>query len=165
MKIKTDVSIIENCTAEDLEEIIRIEEEAFPIPWSRNLFREELLNPVARIIVARNNSEGISTIVGYAVYWLVADELHLQKIAVRRDLRHMGLASGILETAFKTAAAMKTKRATLEVRASNMPALNLYKKFGFRIEGRRPRYYDDPDEDALIMWGELQANIPETELT
>ncbi|MCK9363778.1 MAG: ribosomal protein S18-alanine N-acetyltransferase [Syntrophales bacterium] len=147
---------IDGCLAKDIDEIMAIERDSFSSPWSELLFREELVNPVSRILVARLGCEGARNIVGYIVYWLVADELHLQKIAIRRDMRRQGFASRLFREAIKSSSAANTQRATLEVRASNLPALKLYDKFGFSVKGVRPRYYDDTKEDALIMWADLQ---------
>ncbi|MBW6486445.1 MAG: ribosomal protein S18-alanine N-acetyltransferase [Syntrophobacterales bacterium] len=147
---------IDGCLAKDIDEIMVIERDSFSSPWSAPLFRQELANPVSRVLVARLVGEGARNIVGYIVYWLVADELHLQKIAIHRDLRRHGFASRLLQEAIKSSAAANTQRATLEVRGSNLPALKLYDKFGFSVKGVRPRYYGDTKEDALIMWADLQ---------
>jgi len=151
----TESVIIKGCLESDIEEIAAIEENSFHSPWSKRLFLEEFANPLSRILVARLACGGAERLVGYIVYWLVADELHLQKIAIRRDMRRRGFASRLLREAIKLSSAANALRATLEVRNSNLPALKLYEKFGFSVKGVRPRYYDDTKEDALIMWSEL----------
>jgi|SRR3989339_287817 len=147
---------IDGCLAKDIDEIMAIESNSFPSPWSNVLFCEEMANPLSRILVARTVDEGVKSIVGYIVYWLVADELHLQRIAIRKDMRRRGFASHLLRAAIRSSSATKTQKATLEVRGSNLPALRLYGKFGFSVKGVRPRYYDDTGEDALIMWADLK---------
>jgi ribosomal-protein-alanine N-acetyltransferase len=147
---------IENCRAEDIDEIMAIETSSFASPWSELLFREEMANPISRIIVGRVLHKGVETLAGYIVYWLVADELHLQKIAIRKDMRQKGLASHLLREAIESSPKSKTQKATLEVRRSNLSALRLYEKFGFSVKGVRTGYYDDTGEDALIMWSDLQ---------
>lgn len=141
-----------NCSPTDMDEILEIERDAFSTPWSRALFNAELNNPISRILVVKTLHQHIEVIAGYAVYWLVADELHLQKIAVRREMRKRGVASLILREAFLSSSSQNISKATLEVRASNLPALHLYRKFDFSVKGRRPLYYDDTGEDALILW-------------
>jgi len=139
----------------DIAEIAAIERDSFSGFWPERLFLEEMANPVSRILVARVVSEDAKRIAGYIVYWLVADELHLQKIAIRRDVRRRGIASLLFREAIESSSINKTQKATLEVRVSNIPALKLYEKFGFSVKGVRPRYYDDTMEDALIMWNDF----------
>lgn len=146
----------ETCPPKVLDEILHIEGDAFSTPWSAALFREELNNPISRILVMKTPYQGREMIAGYAVYWLVADELHLQKIAVRRDMRKRGVASSILQEALASSSSQNILKATLEVRASNLPALHLYRKFHFSVMGKRRRYYDDTGEDALILWRDLE---------
>jgi len=144
-----------NCSPQDLDDIVEIERDSFSSPWSRALFSAELKNPISRILVMKTLHQDRETIAGYAVYWLVADELHLQKIAVRREMRNRGLAAAILREAFAVSSSQNIMKATLEVRASNLPAYHLYRKFDFSVKGKRLRYYDDTGEDALIMWRDL----------
>jgi ribosomal-protein-alanine N-acetyltransferase len=146
----------ENCSPQDLDEIVEIERDSFSTPWSRTLFGAELNNPISRILVMKTLYHGREIMAGYAVYWLVADELHLQKIAVRRAMRKRGFAASILREVLAFSSSQHILKATLEVRASNLPALNLYRKFDFSVKGKRPRYYDDTGEDALIMWCDLE---------
>jgi ribosomal-protein-alanine N-acetyltransferase len=141
--------------------ILAIEKESFLSPWSEQLFREDMENPLSRMAVIRIVSQGTEILAGYIVYWLVADELHLQKIAICHEMRRRGLASRLLEAAIRSSAQGLTRKATLEVRGSNMPALKLYEKFGFRVMGVRPRYYDDTGEDALIMWSDFNGSLIE----
>lgn len=90
-------------------------------------------------------------IAGYAGMWLVLDEAHITTIAMRESYRGRGLGELLLASAILAAAEMGSDRVTLEVRVSNVVAQNLYRKYGFREEGVRPRYYSDNNEDAYIM--------------
>ena len=146
---------IGNCGEEDLEEIMAIERDSFASPWSEDLFAQELVNPISIIFVVRHNSCGRKNVVGYIVCWLVADELHIQRIAVRSDVRKRGVASLLLHEAIKYSAKAKLSKATLEVRSSNLAAIKFYEKFGFSVKGIRPGYYSDTLEDALIMWADI----------
>jgi ribosomal-protein-alanine N-acetyltransferase len=149
------------CGEGDIPEIIAIERDSFPNPWSEGMFLNELATPIARILVARRTGERRASIAGYIVYWRIADEMHLQDIAVRRDLRHKRIAFRLLAEAIRVERAEEARRATLEVRHSNLPAQRLYAKFGFSVQGVRRRYYTDTGEDALIMWADLNAQPPD----
>jgi ribosomal-protein-alanine N-acetyltransferase len=84
--------------------------------------------------------------------WFIADELHINTLAVRAELRRRGLATRLLRFVLAGAAAAGLTHATLEVRRSNDAALKLYERFGFDIRGIRRNYYQRPVEDALILW-------------
>jgi ribosomal-protein-alanine N-acetyltransferase len=139
----------------NISEIIAIERDSYPSPWSENMFRNEMTSPISRMLVARTAYEKEGCVVGYAVYWRVADEIHLHNIAVRRDMRRRRVASRILGEAIRCARLEGARWITLEVRQSNLPAQKFYEKFGFSIRGVRPGYYTDAQEDALIMWADL----------
>lgn len=98
------------------------------------------------------------TILGYAGLWLVLDEAHVTTVAVRPDLRGQGLGELLLVRLIEIAQEMGAHRMTLEVRVSNEVAQNLYRKYTFKVEGVRRRYYSDDNEDALIMWSEPLAS-------
>jgi len=95
-----------------------------------------------------------SRLVGYAGFWLMLDEAHVTTIAVRPSERGQGIGELLFIGLIDIAASLGARFVTLEVRASNYVAQQLYKKFGFREEGVRRRYYSDNGEDALIMWSE-----------
>ncbi|HEX6507241.1 MAG TPA: ribosomal protein S18-alanine N-acetyltransferase, partial [Chloroflexota bacterium] len=90
-------------------------------------------------------------ILGYAGMWLMLDEAHITTIAMRTRWRGKGLGELLLASLIETARDVGAHRVTLEVRVSNEPAQNLYRKYGFVHEGTRPRYYSDNNEDAYIM--------------
>jgi [ribosomal protein S18]-alanine N-acetyltransferase len=145
----------------DIDEIIRIERDSYPTPWSENLFRCEMTSPISRLLVGRMTQEKPGRVVGYIVYWRVDDEIHLHNIAVRRDMRRKGIASRLLEGAIRCAKREGGRWITLEVRRSNVPAQKMYEKFGFSVHGVRPGYYTDTKEDALIMWADLRLIAPD----
>jgi len=93
-------------------------------------------------------------VVGYAGLWLVLDEAHVTTIAVRPDLRGQGLGELLLVRLTEIAQEMGAHRMTLEVRVSNEVAQDLYRKYTYKVEGVRRRYYSDDNEDAMIMWSE-----------
>lgn len=143
--------LISNMTTADLTAVLVIESALFSVPWTENLFRRELALPQARNIVARCSGD----LAGYLNCWLVADEIQLHKVAVRQDRQRQGVAAALMEEMLVLELPTDVRYATLEVRISNEPAIKLYERFGFEVRGRRPFYYDDTREDALIMWAEL----------
>ena len=88
---------------------------------------------------------------GYLIYWVVADEMHILNLAVHPQQRRRSLARLLLTTSMTQARELGAQVAWLEVRPSNHPALHLYQSLGFKKVGRRPRYYDDTQEDALLL--------------
>ena len=104
----------------DIDQIIAIERDSFPTPWSANIFRSEMASPISRMLVARVEREWGEWVAGYLVYWRVADEIHLHNIAVRRDLRRQGIASRLLGEAVRCSRLKGARWMTLEVRRSNL---------------------------------------------
>lgn len=140
----------------DIDEIICIERDSFPNPWSENLFRSEIISPRSRLLVCRTTREQRVSVVGYIVYWRVDDEIHIHNIAVRPDVRRNRIASRLLKEAICCSQLEGARWITLEVRHSNLPAQKLYEKFGFTVRGVRPGYYSDTKEDAMIMWADMR---------
>lgn len=139
-------------TIADIPAVVEIEREAFTSPWSPDAFTNELLNNLfARYTVMEIDGE----IAGYGGMWIIMDEAHVTNIAVRADFRGRGLGNRLLLDLQRTAVSYGSAKMTLEVRVSNEVAQRLYRKFGFEPAGIRPGYYSDNQEDALIMWAEL----------
>jgi [ribosomal protein S18]-alanine N-acetyltransferase len=134
-------------TYADLPQVIAIERRAFPTPWSLAMFVLELSKPSG--ICLAGLLEG--RIVGYLVCSRYDTVWHVMNVAVDDRLRRAGIAIGMLDRLFELAD-RPNEQYTLEVRASNDPAIKLYERFGFRTAGRRRGYYHDNREDALIMW-------------
>jgi [ribosomal protein S18]-alanine N-acetyltransferase len=139
----------------DIVDIIAIEKDSFPTPWSENIFRNEMTSPISRMLVGRTVKREGGDVSGYIVYWRVDDEIHLHNIAVRRDMRRKKIAFRLLAEALRRSRLEGARWVTLEVRRSNLPAQKMYEKFGFSVKGIRPGYYKDTGEDALIMWADL----------
>ena len=127
--------------------LAELEKLCFAVPWPEQAFWEEIENPLARYSVVLCGGE----IVGYAGYWHIVDEGHITNIAVHPAHRRRALASRLLDNMLAQAKAADIRLLTLEVRASNAPAIALYRKFGFCEAGVRKRYYSDNGEDAWIM--------------
>jgi ribosomal-protein-alanine N-acetyltransferase len=140
----------------DLPEILAIEKDSFPSPWSSGLFKDEIKAKHSQCLVARIEVEGKNIIGGYIIFWIVADEAHLHNLAVRKEFRGQGLARQLLEIMKIISGQIGIKTQTLEVRESNKEAIKLYERCGFVVKGRRPLYYTDTKEDALIMWADIK---------
>lgn len=152
--------IIRPMIASDIEQIVEIEKACFPSPWSAHAFECELNdNQFAHYLVA-TLSDDESKILAYGGVWTIIDEGHVTNIAVLPEYRGRKLGEILMMNLIAIAVANHVERMTLEVRASNIAAKNLYEKFGFKTEGVRKGYYIKPKEDALIMW----ANLIDTEV-
>ena len=133
----------------DLDDVMEIEHASFSLPWSRWMFEKELMDRKhSQFFVARSGDE----IAGYIGFWLVLEEVHIVTIAVRSDYRRRGIGSILMLEALNEALRLGAERATLEVRVTNLPAQDLYKKLGFITVAIRKRFYSDTGEDAYVMW-------------
>lgn len=148
----------------DMEQVLAIEQVSFASPWTRRLFENELLRPeVSTLLVAYTEAEASGTarylrlILGYIVFWVVADEMHILNLSVHPLYRRRGIARRLVIEAVRRASAMGAEKAYLEVRASNAPATALYSSLGFVSIGIRRSYYDNPREDAVVMTLEGRA--------
>jgi ribosomal-protein-alanine N-acetyltransferase len=139
----------------DLPEIMLIEKESFISPWTVGMFADELRVTHSQCLVARLRQNKKTVIGGYIIFWIVADEAHLHNIAVKNEFRRQGLAHCLMDLMKEISRQARVKYMTLEVRESNEGAIKLYRKCGFVVRGRRPLYYTDTKEDALIMWAEV----------
>lgn len=140
----------------DLKQVLEIERDCFPSPWSEENFLHEIRrNPAAANWVL--DAEGI--IVGYSCVWILGPELKINNFAVRREQRRRGLAQRMLVAVLRHAREAGCLRAQLEVRPSNRAALSLYRRFGFRQVGRRKNYYRIEGEDALLLEADLGQAI------
>jgi [ribosomal protein S18]-alanine N-acetyltransferase len=153
--------VISGATPADLDAIAEIEHHSFPRPWSREVFEAELARPGARLIVARApRGAGGTEVIGFCNYRIVIDELHIHSIATHPDHRRAGTGGRLLAHALDEARALGCALATLEVRRGNAPAIALYQRAGFRGVHVRARYYQDSQEDALVMLCELTPRSP-----
>lgn len=144
--------IIREMQEKDLDRVMEIEKKAFSPPWTREAFLLELTkNLLAKYIVA----EVDGLVVGYGGVWLIIDEGHVTNIAVDEKYRNMGIGSKIIEGLIQLCIDRNIASMTLEVRKSNEAAKALYKKFGFKEYGIRKGYYQDNNEDAIIMWKDI----------
>ena len=145
---------ISKMTQSDLDDVYEIDKDAFPIPWQKTSFEEELKNILATYLVAKLNDE----IVGYIGMWFVIDECHITNVAVHSKYRRMGIASCLIKETLKLCNGHGISYILLEVRTNNIPAQKLYESFGFKSDSIRKGYYKNPDgtyEDAILMTKEF----------
>jgi len=174
-------------TAEDIDAMTELDATCFSAPWSRASFEAELTtNQLAWYLVAEEmvptyenletelNGElngatdgifesekdeaQVGLLIGYAGLWAIEDEGHITNVAVHPDYRRMHLGSILVDMLIAQTRLEGLKRFTLEVRVSNQAAIALYEKFGFVSAGIRKGYYEDNNEDAMIMWLEAEEN-------
>jgi ribosomal-protein-alanine N-acetyltransferase len=139
-------------TAEDMPAVMEIERIAFTNPWSPELLRRELTHDWSTILLAEEPlPDGSSRLLGFAIFWVVHDELHILNVATDPRHRRRGVARTVMQAALNRARERRCSMATLEVRRSNQAALELYRSLGFRPVGVRPNYYVDEGEDAIVM--------------
>ena len=162
--------VVEPMRLRDIREVMEIEQDSFPAPWSARAYRHELLdNDLSYYFVARQRwaerpklgllarirrSLGVGirpAILGHSGFWLMVGEAHISTIAVQPDWRRRGIGELLLVAMLDRATELEATIVTLEVRVSNVTAQNLYYKYGFRQVELRRRYYRDRDEDALVM--------------
>ena len=140
--------IVRRMTIDDLDAVAAIEAATFPTPWSKDSFRQELeRNVAARYLVAEKDGR----VIGYAGAWVILDESHITNIAIEESQRGSGYGRVLTQALMQYLANLGAAYATLEVRKSNIRAQNLYKSLGFIQLGVRKRYYEDNQEDALLM--------------
>lgn len=147
---------ISRMTEHDLMAVVEIEETCGLSRWGWEAYHAELAQKRRSVMLVAQFQNGKDfssehTVIGFIAARLVADELHINNVAVRHEYRRLGIAKKLLDTVLEEAARMGAQTAFLEVRADNAPAQALYARCGFRIAGRRPGYYTQPLEDALVM--------------
>ena len=134
----------------DLGAIESIERASYPTPWSRAMFASELAKPSSISLGAFSTEDG--ELVGYLIISRYVDAWHVMNVAVAPGRRREGIASALLRQLIDETRSDARRGYTLEVRVSNVGAISLYERFGFRPKGVRRGYYTDNREDALIMW-------------
>jgi ribosomal-protein-alanine N-acetyltransferase len=165
---------------DDIPQVAQIDREAFPGEWvfrSQAAYKQDLNNPSIRYIVAYRDRDGTESglqemprpswfkrlfsyqrrlvtreyVVGFSGFWMMVGEAHIIAIGVRNGYRQLGIGEGLLIATIELAQILNANVVTLEVRASNKAAQELYKKYGFQVTGRRLKYYSSDGEDAIIM--------------
>lgn len=132
---------------DDLAAIAALDAACFGNPWSSDVYAQELVRPFARLRLLEQDGVAL----GLSCTWIIADEAHLLRIATLARARRRGLGRALLQLVIDEAAAAGCQHVLLEVAAGNVPAVSLYRAFGFEPIGRRKAYYVNPPDDALVM--------------
>ena len=149
--------IIRNMTHADISQVHAVSQQCFTTPWQLNSFAYEVSNNAAILKVALQNHE----IVGYVCLRSILDMTHVLDLAVTPRYRSMGIGGMLMKNALQELRRSKPDITiiTLEVRESNIAAIKLYEKFGFKEIGRRIGYYQKPREDAIIMELDMGSDL------
>ncbi len=137
---------------EDLARVVEIEKDGFKHPWSHELLARELGHAWSRVLLAiEPGPAGSEAVVGFVVFWLVHDEVHVLNIATATEARRRGIGRALMDAAEEDGRRRGARLSTLEVRRSNAPAISLYGSLGYRQIGVRRNYYAEEKEDAIVM--------------
>jgi ribosomal-protein-alanine N-acetyltransferase len=175
--------VVERMTVADVPAVAALEKRVFPLPWSAHVFEYELRhNPMAYFVVVRPRKPGMIQeqatslptkvggqpeqepssleMLGYGGFWFLVGEAHICTLAVHPDWRGRGLGELVLVHLIDRATGVDAAVLSLEVRASNVVAQSMYRKYGFVQTGVGKRYYTDNGEDAIIMTTDLISSVP-----
>lgn len=144
---------LQRMTEAHVSQIAELETLCFSAPWSRNSVASELNNPLSLWLVATDGE----LVAGYIGSQSVMGEADMMNVAVHPNYRRKGIGKQLVEALIVSLKEKGVYSLTLEVRASNQPAISLYDQLGFTQVGRRPNYYRDPREDALILRKEWEV--------
>ena len=139
--------IFRRMTENDLDKVSAMEKEIFSMPWSKESFRESLLQNYSYFFVAEEGD-----ILGYCGVHNFGGDGEITNVAVDKNARGQGVATKMLQYAMEETKKIGVEAFTLEVRVSNTNAIGLYEKLGFENKGIRKNFYENPVEDAMIMW-------------
>jgi len=145
--------IIEPATEKDLDEILEIEKESFPDPWTKENFEKELKFKFSHFFVCRDINT--SKVVGYIVFWVIGDEGNIMNIAVKKEHRGKGIGKMLINYVIDFANSKDIKKIFLEVREKNFIAKKLYKSFGFEVNQLRKNFYGN--ENGIVMVKKLKT--------
>lgn len=134
---------------EDLPQFAQLDQQCLGGMWTLGGYEREWDSDHSVLLGIRLITGG--NLVAMGAFWQILEEAHITLLAVAQAHRRQGLGKTLLQALLATAEQRQLERATLEVRASNQLAMDLYHQFGFQLAGRRKRYYPD-GEDALILW-------------
>lgn len=135
-------------SAADIPAVEKMEAEAFYDAWSQNMLLNEINNELTTYLVMELEGK----VIGYCGFWLVAGEAQITRVAVEEELRGQGFGTRLTAALINKAWELGAEAITLEVRESNLAAQRAYLTCGFASEGIRPNYYEDNNENAVIMW-------------
>lgn len=143
-----DSLTIELMNKNNIEAVREISSLSFSVPWTLESIEKELENNLAKYILLKS----VDKYIGFVGVWIIFDEGHITNIAIHPEYRGFGYSKILMDALIDTCKKNNVNSITLEVRSSNIPAIKLYEKYGFIVEGIRKDYYDKPKEDGFIMW-------------
>jgi [ribosomal protein S18]-alanine N-acetyltransferase len=143
--------VIKVITIEDLPQVLELDKICFGSLWSEQSYLSEINNDCSDLLGLELNH----SLIGLGCGWSILDEVHIILLGINPEYRRQGLGELLLKNLLNNAQNRGVVRATLEVRSSNLAAIALYEKTGFKIAGKRKGYYQDNNEDAVIMWSKL----------
>jgi ribosomal-protein-alanine N-acetyltransferase len=138
-------------TREDLAQVVAIERASFSHPWPLKSFEHELDVPFSSCLVVHPRGDP-ATVVGYVIWWRVADEIHLLNVAAAKTARGLGIGRWLAQTVLEDARRAGARLVTLEVSVHNAPARALYESLGFTIVRKRRDYYAPRDHALVAEW-------------
>jgi [ribosomal protein S18]-alanine N-acetyltransferase len=151
---------IRSISIADIDTLVMLDRICFGGLWSIESYRRELSHENSHFLAVTVDCElapETDGVIGFGCFWAILDEAHITLLGVHPDYRCCGLGQLLLCALLERAREVSMARATLEVRESNQGAIHIYEKYGFQSVGRRKKYYQDTNEDGLIMWrGGLQ---------
>lgn len=149
-RILPDFFSLRRMEEEDLPRVVEIETISYPNPWREMTFRGEIYNkPLSFPFVIIHKFHRI--IIGYVIFWCMQGRAQINNIAIHPEYRRMGVAQSVMRQVLEQIKKTGARLVTLEVRPSNSAARSLYNKLGFEVLGIKENYYNDPQEDALVM--------------
>jgi [ribosomal protein S18]-alanine N-acetyltransferase len=147
-------------SVDEIDSLVILDRLCFGGLWSIDSYRRELTNDNSHffgVSIDKTLEPETDGIIGFGCFWAILDEAHITLLGVHPQYQRQGLGTLLLMALLDKARSIEMARATLEVRASNQGAIDLYERFGFQTVGRRKKYYQDTGEDGIIMWrGGLQ---------
>lgn len=144
---------IKPATAEDIEEILVLDCLCFMGIWTRDAYLREIASPNSSLLLLwLTEARSLPTLIGMGCLWSIVEEAHITLLGIIPQYQRRGLGMLLLHSLLLDARRRNLERATLEVKVTNTPALNLYEKFGFEVAGKRKNYYAKTGEDAFILW-------------
>lgn len=155
MTISKDISLrLEPLALHHVPQLLAIEQEAYPDPWTQGMFQQEITNRISHFFVAYIHE----SLAAYAGFWLVADEIHITKFTVAEPFRGRGYGRLLMEHLIEMGLQLGGTTVRLEVRESNTPARSLYENMGFQVTGIRKDYYSRSREAAVVMVKEIAGD-------
>ena len=144
---------LKNAIVDDIEEIVALDRLCLGGIWSADGYLREIDSPNSSLLLLWvTQGKSPSKAVGIGCLWSIVEEAHITLLGIDPEYQQQGLGTLLLHSLLKDAVKRGLARATLEVKVTNQPAINLYEKFGFKFAGRRKNYYPKTGEDALILW-------------